>query len=220
MEAGWLPDDMEKEGVRKLNFLLLMSALMGIANNHYSQFSVADYDKIPMNDDKMFDVLIRCVLRNVNGFKGMIDLGINRTEFAIHGTKNYYSIGQVEDIGDLSAHFGFRTVNEPDLFMQPGKIHPDTLTYLDEAEKLNYDLLLSQGYLFVKSKELPKTAYFEMPMNLVKDDFTEQEAKIDFESHANFLLTDAQGKIKYLVLNGFLLSPGLVSDDVNGQIIR
>jgi hypothetical protein len=138
VEAGWLKADMEKEGVRKLNFLLLMSALLGIGNKHYETCSVADYESIPMNDDKMFDVLIKCVLRNVNGFKGMIDIGVNRTEFAMSGTKNYYSIGQVEDLGDLSAHFGFNYINQPDLFVSPGKIYPTTLSDLEEANKLDY----------------------------------------------------------------------------------
>lgn len=220
VEAGWMKEDMEKEGVRKLNFLLLMSALLGISNRHYQNYAVSDYESIPMNDDKMFDILIKCVLRNVNGFKGMIDIGVNRTEFAMPGTKNYYSTGKVEDLGDLSAHFGFDCINEPDLFFTPGKIYETTLSDLDEASKLDYLTLLSQGYLFIKSKELPKEAYYEMPVNLVKSDFTEQEAKIDFESHANFLLTDYQGAIKYIVLNGFLLTPGNTDEMVNGQVIR
>jgi hypothetical protein len=220
VESGWLADDMEKEQVRKLNFLLLLSAFESLSTNHYRGFTLADYEGIPMNDDKMFDLLIKCAFRTVNGFKGMIDIGVNRAEISIPGTKSYYSQGVVEDIGDLSAYHGFTTIDEDGLCLRPGKIHEQSINRVEDLDSLDIGALLKDGILFIRVKDMPEQVNLEQPINLVNKTFPDKDAMVKFEGPANFLLTTQDGETKYIILNGFLLEPDNIPAHVNGIVLK
>ena len=220
VESGWTQDDMEKEYVRMLNFVLLISAFESLATEGYKQFTQADYERIPMNDDKMFDVLIKCAFRKVNGFKGMIDVGVSRTEVSIPGTKTYFSKGIIEDIGDLSAHYGFTTIDESGLCLRPGKIYEHVLERLEDLDALDIDTLLSEGVLFIRVRHLPEEVNLEQPIILVTESFREIDAMLDFEGSANFIMTTQEGEIMHIMLNGFLFEPNHIPDAVNGLVIK
>ena len=220
VESGWIHNDLEKEAIRKYNFLLLMIAFDSIAGDRYNSFSQANYENIPMNDDKMFDILIRCAFHTVNGFRGMIDLGINRIENSISGTKNFYSKSLIEDLGDLSAHHGLESIDEAGLCVRQGKIYHEILDHMENLDALDVGSLLEEGILFVRVKNLPKEEYLEQPVNLVHESFKDADAHIDFEKPANLLLTTQSGEIMHIILNGHLINPDFISDNINGLVIR
>ena len=221
VEAGWTKDDMEKEQVRKLNFLILMSAIEAISRNTFTSFDVKAYEAIPMNDEKMVDVLITCANHKVNGFSYVTDIAVNRMEVSIPGTRHYYSVGTIDDIGDLSSFYAFRMVDECDLFLKKGEVYEPVLQSIEEVEELDFNVLLEQGILFVSCAELPEVDYTDLPINIISPDIAAKVGQIDFESKANFLLADADNTVKYVVLNGFLIQPmDKIDSDVHGLVMR
>lgn len=202
IESGWASHDMEKEFVRQLNFALLVVSLQMIADDSYRSFSSADYHGIPKNDEKLFDVLISNVRLNQNGKINTLDLAVQRTEWPIPGTHNFFSKGVVEDIGDLAEWHGFEVVDAKGLMVVPGKVSSlrwQEFEALEERAKMDH---LKQGNLFIKVEDTNKS-YLEGPLNgILTDDFTATLPQ--FEGLANFLLINKQGEVLYVVMNGFL----------------
>ncbi|MCF6360759.1 MAG: peptidase M14 [Cyclobacteriaceae bacterium] len=215
VESGWLANDMEKEGVRKLNFLALLSAFQMIAENSYTKFSVEDYINIPPIDTKLFDVLIKNVSIDDES-DAKVDLGINRTEHLLEAP-NYYSIGWLEDLGDLSAHYGFETVKEKGLKVIPGK--SIVIDKLEVISMISVKRLLRQGVLFLITPDVPLEAHVPFPINLVHPRKLQEVQTIKFDSKANFLLVDNLNKIKFIILNGFLINPAKIDTSVNGLVL-
>ncbi|NPA44876.1 MAG: peptidase M14 [Chlorobi bacterium] len=102
IESGAYLNDVEKQFVRKLNFVSILHALYSISNNNYEKESAEDYHKIPFNKkNKLFDYILRNVI--VNGEFGTYkaDIGIRRKQLSEK------DILVIEDVGDLSNNFGF-----------------------------------------------------------------------------------------------------------------
>jgi Zinc carboxypeptidase len=219
IESGWEKDDLEKEYVRKLNFCLLITALKAIANNSFNQWSVHDYGAIPMNDEKLFDVLIRNVSVHVNNKSYKYDIGVHRSEVTNKHSCDYYACGEVTDIGDLKEWYGFEEVSGEDLVVRPGMIWPETHKHWQDLNRQQAMKIVRQGYLFIKvsrkSPGLPTT----LPLNVVSDGFVPDQVPV-FEGKANFLLTSTSGDLKYVVINGFLWNMAEpLPENINGLVL-
>ncbi|VAW27045.1 hypothetical protein MNBD_BACTEROID06-1716, partial [hydrothermal vent metagenome] len=194
IESGWQANDMEKEAIRKLNFSALLSAFQMIANNSFAKHSVKEYLAIPSIDTKLFDVLIKGV-KIGDRSDSKVDVGISRTEHILKAP-NYYSVGILEDIGDLSAHYGFETVKTKGLKVVQGKS-----ILVDSLEKLSIisvKRLLRQGILFLITQDIPFEPHVPFPINLVHPRKIKEVQAIQFEAKANFLLVDSKsGQIKH-----------------------
>ncbi len=212
VESGWIVDDMQKEAIRKLNFSALLTAFQMIADNSYSKYSVKDYEAIPAIDTKLFDVLIK----NISIGNTKVDVGINRTEHLLEAP-NYYSIGLLEDLGDLSAHYGFETVNTKGLKAIPGKCM--IVDKLEELSMVSVKRLLRQGILFLITQDIPIESHMPFPINLVHPRKIQEVQTIKFDGGANFLLVDKAHKIKYIVMNGFLINPAKMDTSINGLVL-
>ncbi len=212
IESGWLKNDMEKEAIRKLNFTALLSGFQMIANNSYSKYSVKNYEAIPLIDTKLFDVLIK----NVSVGNAKVDVGISRTEHLLEAP-NYYSIGLLEDLGDLSAHYGFETVNAKGLKMVSGK--SILVDKLEELSMVSVKRLLRQGILFFITQNIPFEPHVPFPVNLVHPRKVQEVQSIKFDGKANFLLVDSANKIKYIIMNGFLINPSNIDSSTNGLVV-
>jgi len=203
VESGWAVGDSEKELVRKLNFCFLVSAFNTIANNDYDQFTIADYQRIPANDEKLFDVLIRDVTINLGKESIKYDIGIQRTEVTIPGSTDFYSVGIIADIGDLKEWYGFEEVAGEDLYIECGKVCREYSQQWQELAEEEVFVLLKQGYLYLMIDESERKVGSGLPINLIGKDFSPPIQPI-FENSANLVLRSASGKIRYIVLNGFL----------------
>ncbi|WP_010518850.1 M14 family zinc carboxypeptidase, partial [Croceivirga radicis] len=80
IESGGYGGDREKQEIRKLNYVSILSALYTIANESYKDISVEAYEEIPRNDRKMFDLKIENATYILNEKEYTIDLGIYRNE--------------------------------------------------------------------------------------------------------------------------------------------
>src|SRR5690606_9761697 len=56
IESGGYLNDPEKQKIRKLNFIAILSALFSISNKDYKDLPVQEYEQIPENDSKLFDL--------------------------------------------------------------------------------------------------------------------------------------------------------------------
>lgn len=202
IESGWEQYDIEKESIRKLNFAMMVSAFAKIASGSLANFTEQDYRQIPMNDEKLFDVLIRGARMVVNDQQVSIDVGIQRTEITIPGSEEFYSAGQVEDLGDLKEWYGFEEVEASDLMLVNGRVTDLSLAEWQELEEIDQVELIREGNLFLVHESGEVNLSSNEMINIIIG--TDANLSLAFEQPANFLLINKAGEIKYVVLNGFL----------------
>jgi hypothetical protein len=102
IESGDWPGDPDKNFIRKLNAVAILTALHSIARCSYEDEDVEHYLTLPPNGKQVFDVLIRgLLLQHPGGWTSGTDLGLLRQR----GT----TLLTVKDVGDLHSHGGLET---------------------------------------------------------------------------------------------------------------
>lgn len=190
-----------------MNFLAILTALFSIANEDYKSAAISDYEKIPQNDSKLFDLKLTGLEYELLGENYMLDLGINRSEVSSEGEQDYFYRGRIADQGDLSTNYGYETVDVSGFKMLPGKIFPEVQENLKALKKLDFSSLLENGYSYVRVKELPEEKNFTtFPVHVVDENF---EVPQDLEPGLNptFFLKK-EGYQGYAVINGFVYKIG------------
>jgi len=205
VESGGYPFDYEKQFIRKINFVLLLSAFDSIISENYAQRQLSEYESIPENKSRLFDLLIRNVEFNKNGKRYRTDLGIIQNSIDPVAPDLTLFKGTVDDIGDLHNRYGYQEIDGSKLKLESGKCYQKKISNWDDLQDFNFRHLLEQGYteLAVK-KGLDEVKYNPYPINVHKD-FTEN-IKIDLNTPAN-LLIKSEDKIRYVIVNGFLFDP-------------
>ena len=111
IESGGYKDDTEKQFIRKLNFVAILSAFHSISNKNYTKYKLKHYDSLPINDNALFDLLIRNVQFEENGRTTLKDIGINFTEKNMDNATHFFVDSRVEDLGDLSTFWGIQEID-------------------------------------------------------------------------------------------------------------
>ena len=119
IESGGLVGDPEKQEIRKLNFVAILSALLAISRGNYGHFSLQDYEDIPQNEKALFDLKIENAQMEGPGGIYTVDLGINIDEKNNPRATNYTHTSVIEDIGDLSVFFGLKTIDAQGAILKP-----------------------------------------------------------------------------------------------------
>ena len=103
-------NDPERQYVRKLNFIAILSALQAIANHSYTAVNQAEYWKIPeIKDAKMFHLIIRNARIYASGQYFKTDIGIHLNE---EPTDNSFLLqSEVYDLGDLSFYHAYKEID-------------------------------------------------------------------------------------------------------------
>jgi hypothetical protein len=105
IESGGWKGDPEKQFIRKLNFIALVSSFKSISEKNYSDESLETYESIPNNEELLIDLIIRNLKFKSKGTEFLLDLGINREE--MNADKGKLLLQLMEDAGDLSVFFGY-----------------------------------------------------------------------------------------------------------------
>jgi len=206
IESGGYANDIEKQEIRKLNYVSILSAIYTIANKNYVDIPLADYNKIPENDRKLFDLKIEGVTYELLGNKHILDLGINRLEVDNKTHDDFYYSSRILDQGDLSTYYGYETFNGADYTVAQGKVYPKTLNSIKEASKLDAISLLKQGYTYVRVKNIPLTALeMEQPLHVISSGYEIPPLHLEVGINPTFLLKK-NNKIEFAVVNGFLIN--------------
>ena len=115
VESGGLKGDPEKQYIRKLNFVTILSSISSIAHKNYENEPIEAYFEIPENNRVLFDLLIRNAKMVVGSSTINLDIGINKEEVAANVAKKYRAKSSIVDLGDLSTFFGIEEIDATDL---------------------------------------------------------------------------------------------------------
>ena len=204
IESGGWKDDTEKQFIRKLNFMALLCAFKSISEKSFVNESIETYNKIPFNEEDLFDIIIRNVKYTENEREYLFDVGINRTEVNINNSASFYYKSAVEDLGDLSVFFGYEDYNFEGMEIFPGKTYPDKFNSVEEIQKLNLDELYAEGYTNVMMNSQNFNSEFcPLPINIVTDQNYDLDKDIKTGQIPNFILKKNE-KVKYVIINGFI----------------
>lgn len=199
IESGGYTNDVEKQEIRKLNYVSILSALYTIAQESYLGIPIEDYEKIPRNDRKLFDLKIENVTYQLLGKEYILDLGIYRQEVDLEGHDTFYNKSIIIDQGDLSTFYGYETFDASGYTIVPPRIKGQF-----NCKKNDIKSCLKAGIAYIKSEPLFNRSHYEEPMHLVGRDFEQDEFNLAPGVNPTFFL-EKEGEITHAVINGFLL---------------
>ena len=202
IESGGYPNDPEKQYIRKLNFMIILHALIEIADISYTNYSLDDYYAIPDNATRLMDVLIRNLPMQKGDLNYNIDLGIRQREMDAHGS--YFVNGGIEDLGDLSIFYGFEELDASGMEIIEGKIYEKAYDKLSDITPEKALELLQEGFLAVRVKEAKERELYDLPILVLKNSSTIPFG-IRTGGNPNFYLAK-DGKLKHALVNGYLIN--------------
>lgn len=204
IESGGYPDDVEKQEIRKLNYVSILSAIYAIATGAYAEIPLEAYIQIPENDRKLFDLKIEKVRYPLLGKDYIIDLGIQRPEVDAEDYADFWNSSRIIDMGDLSTYYGYESLDASDLRLSWGEVYPETLQDTAAVEQLDFWELFSKGIAYVRVEHLPADlTWSPYPVHLVSGSFKVPKGPLDVGDNPTFFLLK-DGKPEYAVVNGFL----------------
>ncbi|TLF43961.1 M14 family metallopeptidase [Maribacter aurantiacus] len=221
IESGGYPEDPEKQQIRKLNYVSILSAIYTIAKENFKEIDITEYEKIPENDRMLFDLKIVGATYNLMGDSYILDLGINQVEVDYEDHDNFWYSSRIWDQGDLSTYYGYETLDAAGHEIIPAKVYGQTVSTMAEAKKLDAKKLLSEGYGYLKVSDIPlKQLNSPIPLHLVGDNFKAPDLRLQPGINPTFFLRK-DGKYTFAVINGFLIE--LASENItipNAMIFR
>ncbi len=158
IESGGYKEDTEKQFIRKLNFVAILTGLQAISEQSYTKFELKTYEAIPNNDRYLFDLLIRNAEFVQNGKTIIKDIGINLSEKNINNATDFVVSSVIEDLGDLSTFWGLKEIDAKGLKVSLLKEYPEVLQKYKVSEKeiQNQEINLDEtaSFLLTKDKEV------------------------------------------------------------------
>lgn len=158
IESGGYKEDTEKQFIRKLNFVAILTGLQAISEESYTKFGLKTYEAIPNNDRYIFDLLIRNAEFVQNGKTIIKDIGINLSEKSINNATDFVLSSVIEDLGDLSTFWGLKEIDAKGLTVSLLKEFPQVLQKYKVSEKeiQNQEINLDEtaSFLLTKDKEV------------------------------------------------------------------
>lgn len=208
IESGGYAGDPEKQYIRKLNFMTLLTAFESISNKNYAKENKAHYEDIPENGRSLFDLVVRGATVTKGGKSFLSDLGINRNEINYSNAEKFFYSGKVEEYGDLSTVFGTEEINASGLVLENGKVYPTIINTIEDLKKLNAKALFKQGYLYVKmanpdNDKTSLSSIYDQPFHILRNGKTTPAVTPEIGSFGTFLLKK-NDVVRYAVVNGFV----------------
>lgn len=227
IESGGHFDDPEKQFIRKLNYVGILSAIEMIGSESYQTMGLDKYLSIPKNDRKLFDLKIENLSFSYLGLDFIVDLGINQQEIENKTHSDFYYLGKISDIGDLSTHYGYETLDAAGFTFKVGETYPKILDDFEEFMNLDFLSLLKQGYTSISINDMPKEIKFTpMPMNIIDikkiripKNNTLPASPINLGMDATFLLRK-NDEVVYAVINGFVYAVKENKNDIKNAVVK
>lgn len=204
IESGGYPEDPEKQQIRKLNFMLLVTALHSIAIESYKQYDRERYWEIPENERYLYDLIVRNVQKEVNGKLYTVDVGINHIEIEFENINDFFPIGSIQELGDMSTFYGYEEFDAEGMVAVPGKVYEEVQPDLAAVQKLDAKKLMREGYTTVRVSDLSGQEDIRKQLILdVTARYSEPDHSLEMRNRPNFIL-EKDGEPQYAVVNGFL----------------
>ncbi len=114
IESGALPDDPDKQRLRRVNVIAILSALDAIATGDFRSEQVETYMSMPVNSGAAVDVVVKGASVVLPGQPpARVDISFNYDDALRQGR------ARVREIGDLDEVVAFDTVSAGGLFIHP-----------------------------------------------------------------------------------------------------
>lgn len=153
IESGGYLDDTEKQFIRKLNFVAILTALHKIATNDLAHYSMKMYEQLPENSRSLFDVLIRGGSFVHSQQKIQKDIGINLAEKNNAEATDFSLSSVIEDMGDLSTFWGIKEIDAEGMEIESFDNFPELKeTYKIESSEIAFEG--SANFLITKQKKV------------------------------------------------------------------
>jgi len=206
IESGGFKNDVEKQEIRKLNYVSILSAIYTIANQTYKDVSIEEYENIPQNDRKLFDLKIVGVNYNLLGNDYILDLGINHFEADNKDNTDFHNFGRIVEQGDLSTYYGYNTLDAAGYSIVEGTVYPTTLKSEEALKNLDVYELLQSGHTYVIVEEFPEDKKtVSMPIHIIGSEYNIPSLNINLGVNPTFLL-QKDNVLEYAVINGYLIN--------------
>lgn len=206
IETGAFKNDPEKQFLRKMNYLAIMTGLESIASGEYKTRNLSSYRKIPYNGRSLHDLVIRNANLEINGQSYICDIGLRHDEVQEPGDSTYYRKFYVADLGDLHNYFGFEEFDATGYDVCPIAIFDQELESEADLESVDLISLYSQGIgAFRYSGRLTSRQKFHSaPVLLSGED--DQPSLVDHirPGADPRLVFKIEGEVKYLLMHGTL----------------
>lgn len=211
IESGGQYEDPEKQFIRKLNYVGILSAIESISAKSYESATLDQYLSIPKNDIKLFDLKIENLSFTYLGLDFKVDIGVNHHEIENKNHSEFYYLGKISDVGDLSTHYGYETLDATGYEFKIGETYPKILDDFEAFMNLDVASLLSQGYTSVSINGMPSEIKFTpRPINIIDvkkimipKNNSMPMSPIKIGADATFLLKK-NDKVIYAIVNGFI----------------
>lgn len=203
VECGGLRGDPEKQYIRRIQYVMLLTALESIVEGTYATQSVRDYYEIPPNTKNLMDLVIRNALLEVNGYSFLMDLGFRYEEINYSGASRFYKQSQLYDLGDLSTFQGYEELDAHGMRIEEGKMFPEIVEDLATVRKLSVKEMFSKGYTDIRVEKMPpKALAYNLPFQLHPASKASVANEIRLWRNPSFLLIGKDGRRKYAIVNG------------------
>lgn len=203
IESGGLKDDPEKQEIRKMNYLALLTAFEAIATKSYSKIPVSEYNDIPFNGRYFHDLIIRNATFKKGSKPYLIDIAFRHDEISYDMDKQFYRESYISDIGDLSTYHGYNNLDASGYTIIPGDLYPRALKNWSQFVRVNPMDLLNKGYTDVQIKDLPNDKKeARIPLRLLPE-YGIFDRQFNLNRNPSFFL-EKDGKRDYVVINGRL----------------
>jgi hypothetical protein len=135
IESGGYKDDIEKQFIRKLNFVSILTAFQAISEKSYKKYKLKHYNALPTNDQSLFNLLVRNAQFIENGKTVIKDIGIALNERNTADASSFTIDSRVEDMGDLSIFWGLSELDAQGMIMRFPKDNIEKFAAYNLSEK-------------------------------------------------------------------------------------
>lgn len=203
IESGASVGDPEKLYIRKYNFIALLHAFQEIASGSYLAHDMADYEKIPANEEQLHDVLIRNLAIHRAGKSMLVDIAIRQNEMTVGD--DYYVEGVMEDIGDLQDFYAYTDLDVEGLYFIAPKSYTEQRFSWEQLSSTLVMSLLKQGYGAIAiSGNAEKNRLHGYPIRLCSETDYQPTDHPRLGGHADFFI-GSKTELHYALVNGYLI---------------
>jgi hypothetical protein len=202
IEAGWISGDEEKQTLRKLYFATLVAALEAISAQSYRQESQAAYQRIPFNQNRLFELLIRRATVHRNGMDYTLDIAYKREELPSPDGESWYALHKVTDLGDLDPFSAHQVLDARGLRVVPALTYGHVLPDRNLLRETPVQQLVRQGYAIFRIQGTPvRDKYLPLPIALRHPEDLASEPLLPGNQPV-FYLEHPSGEKHFIVVNG------------------
>lgn len=203
IESGGYPNDPEKQYIRKMNFIALMTGFYSMANQSYQKYTLEQYNAIPFNERLLKNLIIRNLNLKKEKKTYKADISYVHSEVSINGNKDFYYKSAIDDIGDLSIFYGYQEIDCADMTGEEGKVYPQKFNSLEDIKKLDMKDLYKDGYTSVRLESTKITDDFtNLGINILLKT-NKIDKKVEMNKNPDIVIRQ-NDQIRYVVINGFV----------------